>query len=928
MTDWNWNGARWWKFDFHAHTPASDDYGKGPQQSSLKGRTPAEWLLDYMRAGIDCVVVADHNSGAWIDRLRQALDELDQREPAGHRPLHLFGGVEITVSGGIHMLAVLGLDTATEKIDTLLGAVGFGGTKGTSDTVTTKTVPAVVTAITDAGGIALPAHVDEVNGLFTLQGTTLQQALDCGGIFAMEAVDPIAVKPGAYLGAKLSWTEVLGSDSHHPSGAAGQQYPGSRFTWVKMGRPGIEGLRLALLDGPLSVLRSDATSSDPNEHARLVLESVEVENARYMGRGTPFILSLNPWMNAVIGGRGTGKSTLIEFLRLALRRQDELPNALREDFKKYTQAYRSRDGGGLLADNTTIRVTYRKDGAVYRVQWAKDGSAEPIQQQTKEGWSAGEGDIGQRFPVRVYSQKQIFQMARSPLALLEVIDDAPEVKSAVWRGTVKMEESQYLSLRAQIREIRGGLSEEPRLKGELEDVERQLAVFEESGHAETLKALQKRRRQGTAVEEWEAGLADVGSQLRQLANEIVPEDLEKSSFVPDDSEDAELLEFVRETGESVKDVIAQVKGLAEAADHVVADWRQKKAKSGWQAAVDKATKAYDGLRARLESEGVADPSAYGQLVLRRQQIEGKLKELQGRREQIAELGKKASQCLDRVEESRREITQKRKSFLRDTLEGNAHVRISIVPYGAKELVESEFRQLIQRDAGGFEKDIGNPQGDGLLGALYADQQDTQEGGDGGQSASEDRLRKLKTRVREIAANPEDAGVADKRFAGHLAKLPPETFDRLDLWSPEDSPDVEYSTSSDHQTFRPIQEGSPGQKTAALLAFLLSYGEEPLILDQPEDDLDNHLIYDLIVTQLREVKQSRQVIVVTHNANIVVNGDAELVVALTARGGQTQTEADGCLQQKSVRQTICQVMEGGEKAFEQRYRRIALEVRRA
>ena len=108
-----------------------------------------------------------------------------------------------------------------------------------------------------------------------------------------------------------------------------------------------------------------------------------------------------------------------------------------------------------------------------------------------------------------------------------------------------------------------------------------------------------------------------------------------------------------------------------------------------------------------------------------------------------------------------------------------------------------------------------------------------------------------------------------------------------------------------------------------MAFLLSYGEEPLILDQPEDDLDNHLIYDLIVTQLRKVKMHRQVIVVTHNANIVVNGDAELVIALVARDGQTQTEAVGCLQEKTMRQTICQIMEGGEMAFEERYRRIAL-----
>ena len=131
-------------------------------------------------------------------------------------------------------------------------------------------------------------------------------------------------------------------------------------------------------------------------------------------------------------------------------------------------------------------------------------------------------------------------------------------------------------------------------------------------------------------------------------------------------------------------------------------------------------------------------------------------------------------------------------------------------------------------------------------------------------------------------------------------------------------------AGDGRHFRSIREGSPGQKTAALLAFLLSYGHEPLILDQPEDDLDNHLIYGLIVTQLREVKRRRQAIVVTHNANIVVNGDAELVLALDTRAGETQKECDGSLQERRVRETICTIMEGGREAFTHRYRRIALE----
>ena len=82
-----------------------------------------------------------------------------------------------------------------------------------------------------------------------------------------------------------------------------------------------------------------------------------------------------------------------------------------------------------------------------------------------------------------------------------------------------------------------------------------------------------------------------------------------------------------------------------------------------------------------------------------------------------------------------------------------------------------------------------------------------------------------------------------------------------------------------------------------------------------------LIYDLLVSQLKEAKLRRQVIVVTHNPNIVVHGDAELVLSLEAGEGQSRIGCSGGLQEEKVREEICRVMEGGREAFESRYRRI-------
>ena len=92
------------------------------------------------------------------------------------------------------------------------------------------------------------------------------------------------------------------------------------------------------------------------------------------------------------------------------------------------------------------------------------------------------------------------------------------------------------------------------------------------------------------------------------------------------------------------------------------------------------------------------------------------------------------------------------------------------------------------------------------------------------------------------------------------------------------------------------------------------------LDQPEDDLDNHLIYDLIVERLKRTKAKRQIVVVSHNANIPVNGDSEWVICMDSEASGVSLLCSGAVEDELVRQEICDVMEGGETAFKLRARR--------
>ncbi len=134
--------------------------------------------------------------------------------------------------------------------------------------------------------------------------------------------------------------------------------------------------------------------------------------------------------------------------------------------------------------------------------------------------------------------------------------------------------------------------------------------------------------------------------------------------------------------------------------------------------------------------------------------------------------------------------------------------------------------------------------------------------------------------------------------------------------------------SDRGTFIDFAQASPGQQAGALLTLLLNQEAGTLVIDQPEDDLDNRIIMD-IVAQMRHAKTKRQLIFSTHNANVVVNGDADKIVVLrpAVTGGtplptstKISIEVDGAIETKKVKEAITATLEGGERAFELRRRK--------
>ncbi|MDM7936775.1 MAG: AAA family ATPase [Cyanobium sp. CZS 48M] len=146
----------------------------------------------------------------------------------------------------------------------------------------------------------------------------------------------------------------------------------------------------------------------------------------------------------------------------------------------------------------------------------------------------------------------------------------------------------------------------------------------------------------------------------------------------------------------------------------------------------------------------------------------------------------------------------------------------------------------------------------------------------------------------------------------------ESWEKLRCTRVQDTVDMKLFRS-DGSTAGSIAEGtlSDGQRNTAALALLLAQEGGPLVIDQPEDELDSNFVFRELIPMLRKVKSKRQLIMATHNANLPVNGDAELIYAFEARDGNGETLACGGLDQVSVTKAVLDIMEGTEEAFRRR-----------
>lgn len=888
-------GAKWWGLDIHAHSPASFDYGGLEGKESTEPLPSFEnWIRAYIEADIDGIVVTDHNTHEGIDAAREALKAIQAADPET-RPFVIFPGVELTLSGGYHALAIFDHESEASIILEVLALCKFTGTRGRSDDVADVTVNKAAEIIHEKGGLFIPAHIDQPAGVLGMDSRELDLLSNCDQIIAAEVIDDTKLQEAG----KRGWVPLLGSDAHHlttndapdPSLA---KAPGTHLTLFKAESLTLEGIRLALAEPSESIRRSRGSDQDLNDVTHDYIKAVKVRHG-----GVIRNYAFGPWMNCLIGGRGVGKSTLLELLRLAHGRTDELPTTLAADLVRFAP---SAELSERWWDNETeIEVTYNRDGQLLRVKWA---GASPVQTSIElwdgSNWIVQSGRVVDRAPVRVFSQKQIYELASSPQSFLQVLDDMPEVGKSEWEEQYEELRLNFKTERNILRQLLAESEKAERLRGQLQEVQvrlRHLDDLRASPEYTRLIQLESKIRSvassNQTMTQVAITVAEQAASLRALTdeNDTSAEYLaHKASRI----EAAELLERAEQVLTSARQAWANtgVEQIWSAEVQQLGTWVS--AQGGASAATIDQTTSDRQLETNLESELSRFENADDRRRIQEDVITGILQQIQVKRN---ELFTRRSDCARRLNQTQ-----------------GTRTKLEVFNQGSVDDIGNELRILL-RTPDSFD---GAFVTDGIP-SLVSEKvpQDSRFAQD---------ISNFKSMLVELVENGSESEIAKSikingRFYTRLASN--DSFDLVTdimLWFPDDLIRVMYQANG-QANFVPVDRGSPGQKTAALLAVILQMGNEPLLLDQPEDDLENKLIRYLAVETLKRIKQNRQLIVSTHNANVVVTSSAENILVLEHDQALPGIEASGTLQQPMVKNNVREILEGGEDAIRTRYVRL-------
>ena len=508
-------------------------------------------------------------------------------------------------------------------------------------------------------------------------------------------------------------------------------------------------------------------------------------------------------------------------------------------------------------------------------------------------------DLNDFFKYDVYSQKQIYEIAKYPNALRDRIDSSIKEMGEL-EIELNKEKNDYIEQSSKIRSLKFYISKKKKLETDIQDKKEQISSFKESGFEELISKYKAFNKESEILKKLYQNIKDKKYKISNLRNDFVLEEIDEDNYQEAYQTEIKTLNHPLYEGfEVVQSILQDAESRLE---KMKLEYINDLKKTFWYSDQQKNKMKFKKTKEELADKGIDDLDKLESATSELTRLENELKAIESYERDLESQYSIRRSIYDKFINLRNDITKTRKKFLDEVLD-DENVRIEINPFRDKNHYLKRFREIIQKETS-FSEDIEIIGNKCLHGKSVIDNQ-----------------QKL---IEEIVSIRE--GNVNDAFGGHfvnvLRELNEEQLDELRLHLPEDEITVKYRSNSSRK-FQLLSNASAGQKTSAILTFLLSYGDVPLLLDQPEDDLDNYLIYELIVDRLKAVKKNRQIIIVTHNANIPVNGDTEWLISMNSKSRNIETLYSGTIEENEIKTEICDVMEGGEDAFKLRAKRYNL-----
>ncbi len=877
-------GARFFRADLHIHS-------FGASHDVKDASMTADGIVETAACEhLSVIAITDHNE---INNVERAI-KVSQGGPALVIP-----GIELSTPQG-HLLCYLSTLDGLQRLHGQLDITDRG--KDTSRCRTS--ILDCLNLLQLLGGFAILAHVDTASGFETdnpggsphkadvichpaLLGIELKQGTSLIS-YADGDPDSERVRMGRKrienlgLGSRHVLARVLNSDAHALDSLGRNAANQRRVTRYKMDVPSFDALRLALEDADARVRIEEHI---PQVVPRIL--GIRMDGGFLSGQMMQFSSNLN----CIIGGRGTGKSTAFEAVRCI--------------------------SGGGSGSNVIDSDVWPDELHLFWQDQA--GQTHSLLRRKESGLeNIDEPDVGPNaFDVDCFGQGEAARISHEaqtdPLALLRYLDKFVDLSEALAEEEAKRE--QLLTLQDEIEKAERQVALIPQYSRSLATIREQLKALQKPGVKELivlqrhLAAERALRVQISGLLQKAKGAVVSGSQRSTI--ESIRKLADPASLSVGGTELRSIIEGAKTFEAAMGTAETQVKEGLTIFERIVTSQI-----ASWKAKESEAQNKVDDKRQELESLNILfDMSYIAKLTKDEASHQQTVKDLNAWIPRLAELRRQRLGSLKERWAARDKVATIRNAFAR---------RATITLREALTDLQVSLK---------YDRNAHSPDGASLI--IQAMGWRTNQQGRAAKLVEEMTIPVL---LEEIQRNndkaflniktPEGVGVFNRAEAlSIIEKLSePAIKFALERATLHDLPRLKVTrmvadgTGGVRPMVRDFAKLSLGQQQSVLLALILSSDtNRPLIIDQPEDNLDGEFIYSTLVPVLRRAKERRQVIVVTHNPNVAVLGDAELIIVMKAMSDRGEIVARGSIDQTATRDAACAILEGAREAFRRRAR---------